>query len=370
VGVMAMEVPPADGERWRARIGERVVVRRRLPDGSATDVVGPLLAVRRTGSGWELVVGGRPREVSVPLGEVVVGKVVPPRPVRAAPPHRALTVADLERVAALHWRAPETEALGGWLLRAGGGFTGRANSALAAEHPRVDLRAAIDAVRAWYTRRGLPPLAAVPRAPDDGIHSASPGDPGRTTLPGRDAGRSGGRSGGDEELAQVRVAFTEAGWAPVPRRGAFVLTAATVGLATGGPPPPEGLALRLDGRPSEAWISLYHYRGAPLPPIGRELLVSAPAQVFASVVDGDRLVAVARGSLGGGWAGITAVEVDEAYRRRGLARLLLARLAAWGTHGAARSMFVQVGETNLAALALYESAGFQRHHRYDYLTPA
>jgi ribosomal protein S18 acetylase RimI-like enzyme len=32
-------------------------------------------------------------------------------------------------------------------------------------------------------------------------------------------------------------------------------------------------------------------------------------------------------------------------------------------------MFVQVGETNPAALRLYESAGFERHHRYDYLTP-
>ena len=30
----------AEAERWRGRLGERVVVRRRLPDGSATDVVG------------------------------------------------------------------------------------------------------------------------------------------------------------------------------------------------------------------------------------------------------------------------------------------------------------------------------------------
>ena len=85
--------------------------------------------------------------------------------------------------------------------------------------------------------------------------------------------------------------------------------------------------------------------------------------------DGDRVVAVARGSLGGGWAGITAVEVDPGHRRRGLARLLLARLAGWGARRGARSMFVQVGEINEAALRLYESAGFARHHRYDYVTP-
>ena len=36
----------------------------------------------------------------------------------------------LERAAARHWQAPETERLGEWLLRAAAGFTGRANSAL------------------------------------------------------------------------------------------------------------------------------------------------------------------------------------------------------------------------------------------------
>ena len=39
-------------------------------------------------------------------------------------------IQDLERAAALHWQAPETERLGEWRLRAADGFTGRANSAL------------------------------------------------------------------------------------------------------------------------------------------------------------------------------------------------------------------------------------------------
>ena len=45
-----------------------------------------------------------------------------------------LSIAELEVIAAKGWRAPEEERLGGWLLRAAQGFTGRANSAL--EHGR------------------------------------------------------------------------------------------------------------------------------------------------------------------------------------------------------------------------------------------
>lgn len=46
------------------------------------------------------------------------------------PEPRNPRVEDLERAAALHWQAPETEPLGEWRLRAAAGFTGRANSAL------------------------------------------------------------------------------------------------------------------------------------------------------------------------------------------------------------------------------------------------
>ena len=40
-----------------------------------------------------------------------------------------ISIADLETRAARGWQAPQEEWLGGWLLRAADGFTGRANSA-------------------------------------------------------------------------------------------------------------------------------------------------------------------------------------------------------------------------------------------------
>lgn len=41
-----------------------------------------------------------------------------------------IDVITLEKVAARGWRGTSTAHIGDWLLRAGGGFTGRANSVL------------------------------------------------------------------------------------------------------------------------------------------------------------------------------------------------------------------------------------------------
>ena len=71
-------------------------------------------------------------------------------------------IEDLERAAAQHWQAPETERLGDWLLRAAQGFTGRANSALPLGDPGVPLPAAVAAVQDWYRRRALPPMIVLP----------------------------------------------------------------------------------------------------------------------------------------------------------------------------------------------------------------
>ncbi len=61
-----------------ADVGARVVVRRRLPEGQYGDVLGELLA-------WSPEVVVRDRQgalVRFPLTDVVLGKRVPPPPVR------------------------------------------------------------------------------------------------------------------------------------------------------------------------------------------------------------------------------------------------------------------------------------------------
>jgi GNAT superfamily N-acetyltransferase len=66
------------------------------------------------------------------------------------------------------------------------------------------------------------------------------------------------------------------------------------------------------------------------------------------------------------WLCVTAVTVDERYRRRGLATAVMAALGEWARDRGAHSCLLQVVESNAPALALYARLGFTEHHRYHY----
>ena len=234
---------------------------------------------------------------------------------------------DLERLAARSWRGLEEERFGDWLLRASGGFTGRANSVLVVGDPPVDLPGAVDAVTRWYGHRGLRPMAQLP-------------------LPGSE---------------DADAAFADAGWTTV--EDVLVLTADLDGW------PAPGIPIDLAAEPDDAWLTGYRYRGTPLPPVARAVLLNADDPIFASVrLDPAPapLAAVARGAVVDGWLVVTAVTVDDRYRRRGLATAVMAGLGSWGRARGARSCLLQVVESNAPALALYERLGFTEHHRYHY----
>jgi N-acetylglutamate synthase len=239
-------------------------------------------------------------------------------------------IAEFERMAALHWQGTERDRRGEWLLRAAGGFTGRANSALPLGDPGMPLERAVAEVVAWYTARGLPPLVVVPA----GLHD---------------------RPGALDEL------LAELGW-PLRDDPALVMTAGTEAVA-GQPCEHEvGLAAEPDG----PWLAAYRYGGRELPEVARDVLLSAPAQVFASVRRDGRAVAIGRLSVAGGWAGLTAVEVDPAWRRAGLATSVTSALAAEAAARGVERMFLQVRSQNASARALYTRCGFTARHRYHY----
>ncbi|HEY2522670.1 MAG TPA: GNAT family N-acetyltransferase [Streptosporangiaceae bacterium] len=254
-------------------------------------------------------------------------------------------IAALDLAAARTWRGTEEAPLGGWLLRAGAGFTGRANSALTAGDPGMPLPAAAALVRRWYTARGLTPMASV---------SYPPGQPDRNPVDRFLAGQ-GWRL--RDEAAVIVMTRPAAGPAPGPAAGPAAR--------------PAVLPVGFDDQPGDDWLSLYHFRGQPdLPPVARTILTSAPWQAFASARDGDRTVAIGRvAGTGAGparWAGLTAIEVDPAYRRRGLAAALTAALIARAAQQGADRVYLQVEDDNEAALALYRRLGFAVHHGYHY----
>ena len=245
-------------------------------------------------------------------------------------------IGELERAAALHWRAAEEERLGDWLLRAAGGFTGRANSALAIGDPGLPADDALAAVTGWYQARGLRPMIAVPQP-----LSGPPGC--------------------------LDTHLKERSW-PSRAAPAYVMTARLSSHSPASYPPlPEGTQARFDPEPDDAWLGMYHYRGQELPPVARDLLLSAAWQSFASIRDASgEPVAIARLSVAGGWAGITAVEVSPARRREGLGTLITQAACARAAGQGIARVFLQVEVENAPALALYERCGFRYSHRYAY----
>jgi ribosomal protein S18 acetylase RimI-like enzyme len=246
------------------------------------------------------------------------------------------TIIDLERMAAAHWRGTEEEWLGDWLLRAAEGFTGRANSALPLGDPGMPFDEALAAVTEWYRARGLPPMIAVPT-------------PLEADPPGRAL---------DNHLSERR-------WLTRPGP-AFVMLA---GLPLGTPLDglPASCEVEVSPEPDDAWTARYHYRGQEtLPPVARKVLTSAEEQSFVSIRDGDEVLAIARLSIAGGWAGLTAVEVNPACRRQGLGVAITAAAGVEAEKRGISHVFLQVEVDNAPAQALYRRLGFYYSHRFHY----
>jgi ribosomal protein S18 acetylase RimI-like enzyme len=254
---------------------------------------------------------------------------------------RVISIDELERAAAPGWRGLEEEPLGGWLLRAAAGFTGRANSALAAGDPGMPLATAAELVRSWYGGRGLPAMIAVPYP------------------------------AGEPHRSELDVLLAELGWTPRARPATVMIAPADAVAGAepagqGGRPAGDLARVEIDDEPDAAWLGRYHYGGAELPPVARQVLMSAPWQAFASVRADGATIAIGRVAGAGRWAGLTAIEVDGRCRRRGLGRAVTAALAAAARRRGSDRLYLQVEDDNAGARALYAKLGFADHHGYHY----
>ena len=325
--------------------GSRVVVRRRLTrderddewdtetgDGGPhlTDVVGELLAADDA----SLTVRTPRGDVVITRADVVAAKVVPPRPVRRGAPHRAVGTADLERVMVEGNPPVERERLGGWLLRAGGGFTGRANSALPLGDPGLPLDEAVAVAERWYDDRGLRRLVTVFGPTGFAVEDDPLGD----LLLGR----------GYRTLVRTLVMTAPSSGTPEPHL-------------------PPGCRLLVEDTMTDTWFAAAGDRVAARAEAARAVLTGPREQSFLSVVEAGRTVAVARVPTNDGWSGVFGVQVRSDHRRRGLGRALTVAATSLARARGDRSVYLQVERSNTAAVALYETLGFSTHHEYVYL---
>ncbi|MCQ4120775.1 N-acetylglutamate synthase, CG3035 family [Rhodococcus tibetensis] len=317
---MTTDIPP----------GSRVVLRYALPPGHShpmTDIVGILESV----APFVTVRASDGSVVEVEPERVIALKIVPARPVRAS------EIRALELASADGWPGVEHAWIDGWLARYGHGFTGRANSAAPLGDPGTvgDLEdrcpgSTLERLRNWYAERERPLRLLIP-----------------------------------DRLGAVPL-----GWHLSDE--VVVMAADIANLAL----PQRPLTTTITARPDPDWLALYRYRGSALPDFAVDLLgaVRGGTLGFGRIGAADStLLAVARGSVtsasdGRLWVGLTAVEVAEAHRRRGIGSLICGEMITWGREHGATHASLQVAAENEGAQAMYRSIGFVPHHRYRYAT--
>lgn len=321
---LVVRITPAD-------VGKRVSVRQLAGtvDGrpAFTDTVGVLAS---WDGGVVHITRKNGETVRIAESALVAGKVVPPAPVRRGGAGASgaggagvvdVTDEELDAVAARSWPAVETAALGGWTLRASGGFTRRANSVLAAGDPGVPLDEALAAVRDWYAERGLPPYVQ--------LADSSP------------------YAAGLDARGWVREADTVVRTAPLAPLARL----------------PEG-DVALSRTPDARWLAAYHRTG-DLAEAALRVVTGGPSVWFATMPG-----AIGRAVVDGPWVLFGAVEVAPEQRRKGLATVVMGALARQAVREGATAAYLQVEADNAGARALYDRLGFADHHRYHYRRPA
>ena len=232
--------------------------------------------------------------------------------------------------------------LGGWMLRAASGFTGRANSVLPLGDPGLPLPEAVLAAERWYAERQLRPLFSL-----YGPEGFAVGDDALGTL-------LAGRGYADVNRSVVMTASVGA-----LQSAAGATSPSAVGTAE--------VTVHAEAAPSPGWWAASDERRRRHRGTAEAIMAGCPDQVFLSLSVGGQAVATARVAFARAWAGVFGLYVAPGSRRLGLATALMSAAAAQAQARGIASAYLQVEATNAAARGLYRRLGCATHHEYVYL---
>lgn len=305
-----------------AKIGLRVSMLIRDEDGSRRELLGKLLTT-------STIVKKDLTEVKFDPDTVISWRVVPEQPVRKPTSQR---IREIERASSQTWPATEVVRLGGWELRASGGFSHRANSVLPIGappfgEPTGDLAAALKQVIDFYRSRNLMPRFQVP-------------------LPSYGA---------------LNVVLDEEGWQP-----GLSVSVQIGDLAVLASAPQHDVSI--SSMPDDGWIEVFP------PQLGRDGLavLTGGGAFFATIYQLDPgshkqvVAAIGRGAVSEGWFVITAINTISQFQHHGLATSIIRALSQHAQSFGAEKAFLQVSAANAPALALYRQLGFRQHHTYNH----
>ncbi|GAA4421977.1 GNAT family N-acetyltransferase [Acidovorax lacteus] len=235
----------------------------------------------------------------------------------------------LEECALNAWPAPRTVLHQGWVLRANGGFTKRANavSALQDQAPWAGMQATAEA---HYARLGQPAVFRI------------------TALAPAEA---------DAALEQAGYRYFDPSW---------VMTAPLEAAAPDARVhcAPEPTAPWLDGTAAaqgyavEAW-PLHH----------ATVRAVVPPHVCATLWANGQALGYGLAVCERGWVGLFDLVVLPSARGQGLGTALVRALMDWGRQAGAQAAYLQVRSANPRAQQLYERLGFVPTYRYHYRVP-
>lgn len=227
------------------------------------------------------------------------------------------------------WPAKTAADIDGWRAFATSGRSWRVNSTWPLEWSGADLDASIDAAEAFAAQHGIRTAFKLADGAIDPPHLA-------------------------EALAQ---------------RGYTPYMPTLVMARTLGSVPPADRPVTLDDEPTDSFWTPLRLAAPSLEDFAERadivMRTTAP-RAFAIARLNHQPAAIGFGDVTDGLLGLYLMRTAPNARRQGLARDIVRQLCTWGAGHGARTAYLQVEQSNEAAVALYAADGFETAYIYTY----